>query len=136
MKTFKLQSLQIIENVADEIVKHPVPLHDGLIINREDEANRWLIEAYVEATYKDFFTELSNNNEEIMVEVVITKEDNAPATFITSIIGINDIGGHINVLFLGNIVDKQKSKIEEMLSDLIDKGYQGEELLTTFKKLI
>ncbi|MUK90252.1 hypothetical protein GMD78_17910 [Ornithinibacillus sp. L9] len=137
MKTFKLQALQILENEYEELVKKSITLYDGLIINREDEQNRWVIEAYVQSDYKDYFTNLRDKNEEIMVEVVITKESNDPATFITSIIGINDIGGErINVLFMGTIIDKRKSKIEEMLRKLIDEGYQGEELLEKFKELI
>ncbi|SET28378.1 YwpF-like protein [Oceanobacillus limi] len=136
MKTFKLHAMKIFENEQEELVKHKIQLLDGLIINREDEKNRWVIEAYLESDCKEYFMNLRDNYEEIMVEVIITKESNDPATFITSIIGINDIGDHINVLFMGTIVDQRKNKIEEMLGALINKGYQGEELLDRFKELI
>ncbi|HEX6595186.1 MAG TPA: YwpF family protein [Bacillota bacterium] len=136
MKTFKLKSLRIIESIKAEIIEHDIELLDGLIINREDEHDRWLVEAYVDQQYMDLFKRLQREREEIMIEVKITKKSNLPATFITSIIGINTIGERMNVLFMGKIVDQRKSKIEKMLRSLITKGYQGEELLEKFKQLI
>lgn len=136
MKTFKLNSLAILESCEDQIKEHPIKLIDGLIINREDEDGRWLTEAYIEKKYKDLFQRLRDSHEEIMIEVKITKESNDPATFITSIIGINDIGEAINVLLIGKMVDKRQGFIEDLLSDLIAGGYQGEELLERFKELV
>jgi hypothetical protein len=136
MKTFLLKSLRIIESNQEEINKKNIPLVDGLIINREDDKNSWLIEALVDREYSEYFHELNKNQEEVMVEVRITKETNNPATFITSINSINNIGIHINIHLLGTMVDKRKSKIEEMLSELIDQGYQGEDLLEKFKELL
>ncbi|GAB3068432.1 YwpF-like family protein [Virgibacillus ainsalahensis] len=134
MKTFKLKALEIMEHREDDIIQNNIPLLDGLIINREDEQNQWLIEAYVEHSYKDFFSQLKEENDEIMVQVKITKKSNEPATFITTVLGVNEIGDNLNVLLIGTIVDRHKSKIEQMLSSLIEKGYQGEELLKKFKE--
>lgn len=136
MKTFKLKSLELIENKDMNIIEKKIPLFDGLIINREDEANQWLIEAYTNYSYYNFFHRLSEMKDEVLVQVKITKESNEPATFITSIIGINEIGDRMNVLFLGTMVDQRKNDIEEMLKNLIAKGYQGEQLLKKFKELI
>lgn len=138
MKTFRLNTLEIIEGTDSDkdILQHQIPLLEGLIINREDERNQWLIEAYVEQKHYAFFTKLEQTREEIMVQVKITKESNPPATFITSITGINEIGDNMNVLFMGTIVDKQREIVENMLKDLIDQGYHGEELLDKFKGLI
>lgn len=136
MKTFKLKSLEIIENKDEDIVQNSIPLIDGLIINREDGENQWVIEAYTAHTYLEYFQQLSEKKDEIMIKVKITKESNDPAIFITSIIGINEIGEQMNVLFKGTILDQRNSKIEQMLKTLIDKDYQGEELLLKFKKLI
>src|SRR5699024_12551418 len=86
--------------------------------------------------FRSLFKRLEREREEIMLEVKITKKSNPPATFITSIIGINTIGDQMNVLFMGKIVDQRQSKIEETLRTLIQKGYQGEELLDRFKQLI
>lgn len=136
MKTFKLKSLRILEGGETEIKKHSIELVDGLIINREDDQGQWLIEAYLLQQYKTFLEALQQADEEIMIEVKITTKSNDPVTFITKMIGLNDIGANMNVLFLGNMVDKQKSIIEGILSELIADGYQGEELLERFKKRV
>jgi len=133
MKTFMFKALDIIENGS----RKKVELIDGLIINREDEENQWIIEAYIDQKYLSYFKKLQDKNEEIMIEVKITKETNDPATFITSMIGLNEIGTQMNVLFRGTIaVDQHSSRIEQVLKSLIDQGYQGEELLEKFKVLL
>jgi hypothetical protein len=136
MKTFKLKSLQIIEEKNEDITSTDIKLLDGLTINREDDENKWIIEAYMEQSYLPFFEKLQAENDEVLIEVKITKESNQPATFLTSVIGINVIGTKMNVLFRGVIVDKQKSKIQEMLTSLVEEGYQGESLLEKFKELL
>lgn len=136
MKTFKLKGLEIVENQEEGIKQINIPIIDGLVINRED-GNGWLVEAYIEASHKEFLEILKENTSEIMIQVKITKETNEPAFFITSIVAINDIKeNRINVLFQGNVVDVQKSKIEEMLQTIIEEGYQGASLLKKFKELI
>ena len=133
MKTFMLKALDIIENDS----RKKIELIDGLIINREDEENQWIIEAYIDQKYLNYFQELQNQNEKVMIEVKITKETNDPATFITSMIGLNKIGTQMNVLFKGTIaVDQYNSGMEQALKSLIDQGYQGEELLGEFKALL
>jgi len=128
-----LKALDIIENSS----RKKVELIDGLIINREDEENQWIIEAYIDQKYLNYFQELQNQNEKVMIEVKITKETNDPATFITSMIGLNKIGTQMNVLFKGTIaVDQYNSGMEQALKSLIDQGYQGEELLEEFKALL
>ena len=136
MKTFKLKSLKIIEDKNEDIISTDIALLDGLTINREDEENAWIIEAYTEQSYLDFFRRLQTENDEVLIEVKITKESNQPATFLTTIIDVNEIGDKMNVLFRGTIVDKQKSKIQEMLTSLVEEGYQGELLLEKFKELL
>lgn len=124
-----------MEEKDGEIIPHRIPLIDGLIINREDDKNQWTLEAYVESSYMPYFEQLSKNKDEILIQVKITKESNDTATFITSIIGMNEIGSNMNVLFLGNIVDRRKANIESMLTTLIEEGYQGKELLKKFKEI-
>lgn len=135
MKTFKLKSLEVIEQKDEEIIQIQIPLIDGLIINQEDENNHWVIEAYMEHCQLDYFNELKEADNEVLLQVKITKESNEFATFITSLIDLNVIGTRMNVLFRGTIVDRQKYKIEEMLTNLINEGYQGNELLEKFKEL-
>lgn len=136
MKTFVLKDMEVMENTDGEtdILKHQIPLLEGLIINREDKENRWVIEAYIEKKYYDFFMNLRETREDVMLQVKITKESNRPAFFLTSIIGINEIGANMNVLFLGTIVDKRQEIIEDMLKHLIDEGYHGKCLLEKFKE--
>lgn len=136
MKTFKLAALEILDNQNSRMVQQSFPLLDGLVINREDEQDRWVIEAYLEHKFFGFFQNLNEKQEEVLVQVKISKESNEPATFITGIIGINEIGAHMNVLFRGTIVDHHKSIIEDKLKALIDEGYSGEDLLDKFKEQI
>ncbi|HLR41308.1 MAG TPA: YwpF family protein [Virgibacillus sp.] len=136
MKTFKLKRLEIIEEKDEDIVLNNIPLVDGLTINKENDENTWVIEAYTDRKYLEFFRTLKEENDEVLIQVKITKESNDPATFLTSIIGINEIGSQMNILFDGSIVDERKSKIQEMLTSLVEEGYQGESLLEKFKELL
>lgn len=136
MKTFKLVSLDILEDSEEDIIQRNIPLLDGLIINREDEDNHWVLEAYLDHGYYHYFKELRENNDSLMLQGKITKQSNQPATFMCSILELNEIGEHINVLFLGTLVDRQKGQIEKMLKSLIEEGYQGDELLSEFKERV
>ncbi|MDC3412741.1 YwpF-like family protein [Aquibacillus sp. 3ASR75-11] len=136
MKTFKLISLDVLEDKQKDIVQHKIPLLDGLIINREDDKNHWVLEAYLDKSYLVYFNEFHNHNEPIMLQAKITKESNEPATFMSTVIDVNEIGDHINVLFIGTLVDRKKSLIEHMLKTLIEEGHQGEKLLEEFKERI
>lgn len=129
MKTFKLISLQII----DDSEALDITLHDGLIINKEDERNRWLIEAYVGANYHDFFTKLLQSEKETPAQVVISKKENDPASFTTRVLSVKKIDGRLSVLFEG-FLKRSKNYAELLLSDLIDKGLSGEELLSEFRE--
>ncbi|WP_028782557.1 YwpF-like family protein [Thalassobacillus devorans] len=134
MKTFKLVSLDLVEEKAEDITQRRIKLIDGLIINREDDKGRWVIEAYVDQSYQSFFEEYVKSEEELLVQVKITKETNQPATFLVNAIDTNIISDNMNVLFMGTIVDRRQDQIEKTLKLLIEEGYQGEELLEEFKK--
>jgi hypothetical protein len=129
MKTFKLISLQII----DDSEALDITLHDGLIINKEDERNRWLIEAYVGANYHDFFTKLLEADKETPAQVVISKKENDPASFTTRVLSVKKIDGRLSVLFEG-FLKRSKNYAELLLSNLIEKGLSGEELLSEFRE--
>ncbi|HEY4602346.1 MAG TPA: YwpF family protein [Cerasibacillus sp.] len=132
LKTFKLKKLIVIEGVNDKQKRHKINLIDGLIINREDEQNRWVIEAYTTADYIDFFKRFEGR-EPIQLQVKITKETNPPALFTTKMIGMNLMDDKMNVLFIGTIIDERMSNIENTLQRLIKEGYEGEDLLQQFK---
>ncbi|WP_186577642.1 YwpF family protein [Aquibacillus kalidii] len=135
MKTFRLISLEILEDDKDQLISHNIPLLDGLILNREEETSQWILECLIDRRYWLFFSDLKESKEELMLQAKITKETNQPATFMSSIIEINDINeGTINVLFAGKLIDRKKDHIEETLKRLIEEGYQGERLLAKFKE--
>lgn|SRR5690625_2168959 len=136
MKTFKLKSLKVLDNKDDDIIQHSIPLIDGLIINREDHENRWIIEAYIKDSYEKYFSMLSEKDQDIMLQVKISKRSNDPAFFITKIIGMNKVGKNMNVLFKGTIIDRRKNQFEDLVKSLIEKGYYGEKLLLKFKELM
>jgi|SRR5690625_2449596 len=135
MKSFKLKGLKIVENKEKEIRSKVIPLLDGLVINREDELG-WLIEAYIDQSYESYVKSIEAI-EELIIQVKITREENDPAFFITEIISINKISDEkINVIFQGHVVDHRKSRIEELLQEILEQGYQGESLLKKFRESI
>lgn len=135
MKTFKLKGLKVMNNQEESVKRKHIDLIDGLVINREDE-HGWLIEAFTDRKYWDFFTSIKDTKE-LMIQVKITREENDPAFFLTEIVSINEIGDNrMNVLFQGKIVDHSKRRIEKLLEMIIEEGYQGRSLLEKFKELI
>lgn len=135
MKTFKLKGLKMMPDKEELVKAKEITLFDGLVINREDDLG-WLIEAYMERSNWDFFENIEND-EELMIQVKITREENDPAFFVTKIVGVNELGeDKMNVLFQGKIVDHSKRRIEKLLEMAIEEGYQGRSLLEKFKELI
>lgn len=134
MKTFRLVSLEMVEDNRQDIETKELPLLEGLIINREDEKNQWVIEAYLENGYWNYLQEMKEKDTNLLLHAKISKPTNRPATFLCEIIAVNEIEENMNVLFLGTLVDEKKDKVENKLKELIDKGYQGEQLLAEFRK--
>ncbi|MBS4190122.1 YwpF-like family protein [Bacillus sp. FJAT-49705] len=132
MKTFKLISLQIVEE--DSLVD--IKLEDGLIINQEDDISKWLLEAYINNSYLDYFQQLSKKGDDVTVQVVITKKENSPAAFLTKIVTIKQLTEHISILFEGKLMKTNYDYAEIVLKKLISKGLSGEELLKEFKTLV
>lgn len=130
MKTFKLVSFDFIEQ--DEF--HPIEILDGLIINKEDEQNNWLIEVYTKAENLDMFEKAMHIQKEGMIRVVITKKDNDPVYFQIKIVSIKKMGDKISIILSGKIKTISRSKYaENMLKNLIDNGLTGDTLLSEFK---
>src|SRR5699024_10164992 len=128
MKTFKIKSLIVRGEEENNITKKEINLHDGHVINREEEHDR-LIEALTDKSYYQYFKKL-DTIKEIIVQVKITREENDPIFFITEIVSLNEISSEkINIIFEGKIVDHIKSGIEDRLQTIIEEGYQGESLL-------
>lgn len=137
MKTFKLKSLNIIETEHQDKEKRTlITLIDGLAINREEQDGSWLIEAFVHSSYYNYFKNLKNLGDQLVIQVKISKETNDPALFVVQIIKITKIGDNMNVLFDGKIIDQRKTKLVDLLSSLMEQGFEGEELIHEFEKAL
>ncbi|AST93369.1 MULTISPECIES: YwpF family protein [Sutcliffiella] len=127
MKTFKLVSLALIE----ENKNRPIPLIDGLIINKElDE--QWLVEAYVPKDNLVLFENLVNSEELIPIQTIISKPTNDPATFHARVKHISVMEEHISVLFDAQLFRRNNSFHVDLLSSLVGEGLAGDELLSQF----
>lgn len=129
MKTFKMISLQLID--GEDL--HDIELKDGLIINREDDRNRWLLEAFMKPTYTDVFEQAMNNDKELLIQVVITKKENDPAPFRAKVLKLSEINGSISVLLEGYLNKTKNDYAELLLQHLLDQGMTGDQLLEIFK---
>lgn len=130
MKTFKLISLQVVEECGLIDIK----LEDGLVINKEDKNRTWLLEAYVSAAYEPYFQALLDADQELSMQVVISRAENDPAYFQAKSLRIKKLaGGYLSLLFKGKI-NQENTYPELLLSALIEKGLSGQELLKEFKE--
>lgn len=132
LKTFKLVSLAIVQTLENSKVIEEISLLDGLIIHKLDGENGWLIEVYVDKKYSELFESLHEKNEQIHIQATITKKSNDPASLYAKIKSITVMEEHISILMDANIVDKL-DLAELVLSDLVEEGLQGAELLQQFK---
>ncbi|KAA0565901.1 hypothetical protein F0342_04225 [Bacillus sp. CH30_1T] len=130
MKTFKVISLQVVEN--DEL--HDFEIVDGLIINKEDGQSTWLVETYLSNEYIEFFQEAQQRKEDLEIQVVISHKANDPAAFMTTIRCIKELDEHISIMFEGKLKKQRNEYAELLLDDLVRKGYSGEELIREFRE--
>lgn len=134
MKSFKLISLQIVTENLNLI---DITLTDGLIINKENDARSWLLEAFVEEKhFKELEPSLPDIDGEVYIQAVITKKDNEPALFQTVLRTIRKVGNHYSLLFVGHIQKTRSKYAELLLEDLVQKGLVGDELIKEFKQKI
>lgn len=132
MKTFKIVALHILD--GDDI--KDIPLTDGLIINKEDRSSKWIIEAFIDKEYLEFFQEELNSDEKMEIRVIITHAANDPAPFTVRVLTINVFDHHISVLFEGKLSKMRNEYATLILSDLLEEGLEGEQLLEEFKARI
>ncbi|MBM7662510.1 hypothetical protein JOC85_003317 [Bacillus mesophilus] len=134
MKTFKLVSLKI-SHPQQQVRSQQIHLLDGLVINKEDEERKWLLEVYVDKEYEELFTKLKEEDQEVKVEATISRQDNDPASFITTIQSVAVMEQNMSILFNGVLVGKADMS-EGILTELIDEGFQGNALLQEYKKRV
>ncbi len=131
MKTFKLVSLQLLPDN-----QNPTELNilDGLIINKENEANTWLIEALVDYDHFSLFEKVTSDCKELTVSCIITKKDNIPAYFDATIADVRKMDQFASLLFRAKIRNRRREAVEFLLDTLVDEGYNGEDLKSAFKQ--
>ncbi|MFC3886451.1 YwpF-like family protein [Bacillus songklensis] len=134
MKTFKLVALEAASSNSKDTNYQTMELIDGLIINKENEENHWIIEALLPNTYLSYFEELSKQHQQVKLQATISKKSNAPANFSASIIGITKMKQHFSVLFKGLLTGNKAHSPEMILEDLIEQGLSGDALLQEFKR--
>lgn len=132
MKTFKLVSLKI-SHPQNQVVSQEIHLIDGLVINKEDEDRRWIIEMYVDKSHAELFNKLKDDEQELKVEAVISRPDNAPAPFISTVLNVSLMEDNMSVL-LNSLLVGNLNRSEDVLTKLIDEGFHGNALLEEFKK--
>ena len=90
-----------------------IALTDGLIINKENDARTWLLEAFVEENhFKELESSLPNIDGEVYIQAVITKKDNEPALFHTVLRTIRKVGNHYSLLFVGHIQKRRQQNMQ------------------------
>lgn len=132
LKTFKLISVQVL--LQDKII--PINLVDGLIINKEDEKSKWLLEVYTTHEYIDFFQKRKQQQEKLLVHAVITKKENDPAPFEVEILSTQLFNQTASILLEGNLKRDRIDYAELLLDYLLKEGFAGEELSAKFKELM
>ena len=132
LKTFKLISVQVL--LEDKIT--PINLVDGLIINKEDENNKWLLEIYTTHEYIELFSTRKQQKEKLLVQAVITKKENDPAPFEVEILSIQVFNRTASILLEGHLKRDRMDYAELLLDYLLKEGLSGEPLSAKFKELM
>ncbi|MGX4767684.1 YwpF-like family protein [Bacillus mojavensis] len=136
MKTFKLVDLNVERVDKEEKSIEQFPLIDGLIINKEDGENHWLIEALVPKEHMSFFDQLQKKQAEVKVFVTITKKSNRPAQLTAAVKNIAELEESISILIYGQMVTRKQQGTETILESLVKEGYTGAKLIEAFKQKI
>ncbi len=131
MKTFKLMKIQIAE---EETIRN-FNLHDGLIINKEDEHQTWILEAFLDGSETEYFQRLQQSDQDIEVLAVISNEKNDPAGLYATVHEVKPIGDKVSVLFSAHMRNQRNEYAEELLAYILDKkDISGDELLAEFRQ--
>lgn len=133
MKTFKAVRFQIVsENggITD------YELEDGVIINKENSGTGWLLEIVISNNHYEQMKEFMDQGTLLDIRVVITRPANDPALFDATIKHIINFETTMSVVFECHIYTLRQVYAESLLEQLIDEGLTGEELKTTFNRMM
>jgi hypothetical protein len=133
MKTFKLVALGVASSNTEDTNYQTIELVDGLIINKENEENHWIIEALLPNTYLSYFEELFKQRQQLKLQATISKKSNDPAHFSASMISITKMERHFSILLKGSLTGRKTHSPEMILQELIEQGLSGDALLQEFK---
>ncbi|MEB6228316.1 YwpF-like family protein [Mammaliicoccus sciuri] len=132
MKTFKAVRFQILDD--EQITEYE--LLDGIIINKENSGTGWLLEILISDIHYEQMKEYHDNQTLLDTRVVITRPSNDPALFDATIKYIEQLEDKISVVFECHIYTLRQVYAERLLEQLIDEGLSGDELKTSFNRLM
>ncbi|MCG7333531.1 YwpF family protein [Salinicoccus roseus] len=130
MKSFKVVELKL-EHENNFII---LDLIDGIIINKEKQEDPWLVEISTSTDFKDILQEHVGTEMEMLV--TITRHSNEPARFKGVFNEMNEIDNALSLIFNGKIIVQGPHYAEDLLSHLLDEGYEQEKLLNEFKAMM
>ncbi|HIW13557.1 MAG TPA: YwpF-like family protein [Candidatus Salinicoccus stercoripullorum] len=130
MKSFKIVEVKI-EREGNFII---LDLIDGIIINKEISEDSWLLEISTSPDFKDILEPYVE--QEVDLLVTITRPTNEPARFKGIFNEMNEIDNAISLIFTGDIIAQNPNYAENLLAQLIDEGFEGEELLNEFTAMM
>lgn len=129
MKTFKMISFGLL--TGDEA--DYLPMLDGIIINQENSHRMWILEMFLDMEYKERFEKLKEVEALIEAKVVISYPENEPAAFVLAVDTVHEIGDRVSVLLKGRLKRQRSEYAEQLLSELLDLGFEGQALLERFE---
>ncbi|VDG98176.1 Uncharacterised protein [Lysinibacillus sphaericus] len=129
MKTFKMISFGLL--TGDEA--DYLPMLDGIIINQENSHRMWILEMFLDMEYKERFVKLKEEEALIEAKVVISYPENEPAAFVLAVDTVHEIGDRVSVLLKGRLKRQRSEYAEQLLSELLDLGFEGQSLLERFE---
>lgn len=130
MKSFKVVELKL-EHENNFII---LDLIDGIIINKEKQKDPWLVEISTSTDFKDILEDHVGTEMEMLV--TITRHSNEPARFKGVFNEMNEIDNALSLIFNGKIIVQGPHYAEDLLSHLLDEGYEQEKLLNEFKAMM
>ncbi len=88
---------------------------------------------YVDKTDSTFFEQFKNSGELMEVKVVISYPENEPASFEVAVYDVKTIGDYVSVLFKGTLIRTRRMYAVQLLTELVQDGLTGEQLITRFE---
>ena len=92
------------------------------------------VEVYTKATYLDFFEKAMQADQSFIVQVVISKQDNDPATFLVNVRSTKKLHDKASIMLQGTLKrNARRNYAEGLLKELLDQGLGGDRLLEEFQ---